>query len=119
MNFSRQYVWNAVNYGAEKRFQDRRQVILEANRRKEIWRARSSAAEQWTHNPLVVGSNPTGPIQQNFNNKGLTKSKQTNELHNSENLVQILFSDPQLQQFVGQWLTLSVELRKAIIRMVT
>ena len=28
----------------------------------EVWRARSSAAEQWTHNPLVVGSNPTGPI---------------------------------------------------------
>ena len=25
-------------------------------------RARSSAVEQWTHNPLVVGSNPTGPI---------------------------------------------------------
>ena len=24
--------------------------------------ARSSAVEQWTHNPLAVGSNPTGPI---------------------------------------------------------
>ena len=25
-------------------------------------RARSSAVEQWTHNPLVAGSNPAGPI---------------------------------------------------------
>jgi hypothetical protein len=24
--------------------------------------ARSSAVEQWTHNPLVQGSNPCGPI---------------------------------------------------------
>jgi hypothetical protein len=29
--------------------------------REDFW-ARSSAVEQWTHNPLVVGSNPTGPI---------------------------------------------------------
>ena len=27
-----------------------------------ISRARSSAVEQWTHNPLVPGSNPGGPI---------------------------------------------------------
>jgi hypothetical protein len=80
--------------------------------------ARSSAAEQWTHNPLVVGSNPTGPIQQNFNNKRLTESKTTNELHNSENLVQILFFYPDLVHIVEHWPTLSVELRMAIVRMV-
>ncbi|MHC4440096.1 MAG: hypothetical protein ACYS3S_22310 [Planctomycetota bacterium] len=70
------------------------------------------------HNPLVVGSNPTGPIQQNSKNKRLRDSKQTNEFQNSENLVQILFSDAQLQQIVECRPKLSVELRKAIAKMV-
>ena len=49
--------------------------------------------EQWTHNPLVVGSNPTGPNSQHSENKPLTEKAENGHKPEKRNLVEILFSD--------------------------
>jgi len=48
--------------------------------------------ELGTHNPLVVGSNPTGPNSQHPENKPLTKTDKAGTKPEKQNLVSGLFS---------------------------
>ena len=57
------------------------------NRRKKIHGARSSAVEQWTHNPLVAGSNPAGPITQPTEDKAVTPTVESSDNSENQNLV--------------------------------
>ena len=78
--------------------------------------------EQWTHNPLVEGSNPSGPNSQPTENKAVAKTDKPNTKSQKQNLVPSLFSDSEidtdLKLIIEHWPTLSVELRSAIVKMV-
>jgi hypothetical protein len=82
----------------------------------------SSAVEQWTHNPLVAGSNPAGPITQPTEDKVVTATGELGDKSENPNLASGLFSkseiDPDLRTVIERWDELSVELRRAIVKMV-
>ena len=48
--------------------------------------------ELGTHNPLVVGSNPTGPNSQHPENKPVTETHKPSSKSENQNLVSGLFS---------------------------
>ena len=68
----------------------------------------------------VAGSSPVAPITQAIENKKLTKSKPTEKLHKKENLASGLFLDSEIDEdlklIIERWPEISVELRKAIVR---
>ena len=78
--------------------------------------------ENWTENPCVGGSNPPLPITQDTENKELTKADTPKPESTKQNLAQILFSkvenDPELKIIIERWSELSVELRRAIVKMI-
>jgi len=71
---------------------------------------------------LVVGSNPTGPSLQNPESKTLTEKANISSKPENKNLAEILFSesdiDPDLKLIIEKWPTLSLDLRRAIVKMV-
>ncbi len=78
--------------------------------------------EQWTHNPLVVGSNPTGPNSQHLEDTAVTKTDKAGTKPENQNLVSGLFpaleNDPDLRLIVKCWPELSVEMRQAMVKLV-
>jgi len=72
---------------------------------------------------LVAGSNPAGRVPQTPENKELTKTDKTSEVGNQRNLAEILFlklqNDPDLRLILERWPELSVDLKRAIVKMVT
>ena len=74
--------------------------------------------EQWTHNPLVVGSNPTGPNTQASKNKAVTKTGESSGKSQDGNLAEILFSKTEIEQdlklVVERWPMLPEHIKAAI-----
>ena len=127
MDFDRQARANHINYSAGERpaKEIRRCPLDNKIEARTCWRARSSAAEQWTHNPLVEGSNPSGPIPDNSQpHKGLASPvsdlrtspnrpehpKSINNLHDEV--------DKDLNLLISVWPDLPLYTRQEIIRMV-
>ncbi len=74
------------------------------------------------HNPLVEGSNPSGPIKQHPENKAVTETDGPSSESPNQFLVSDRFLeseiDPDLKLIIEHWPKLSVELRQAIVKMV-
>ncbi len=73
-------------------------------------------------NPLVKGSSPVTPSTQATENKEVTSLKEDGGNPENPELVSGLFfeseNDPDLSLLIERWSKLSVELRKAIVKMV-
>ena len=82
----------------------------------------SDEGGNWFPKPKVRGSNPLGRITQHSERTTVTEKDKPDSKSEKQNLVSGLFSalenDPDLRLVVEKWSKLSVELRKAIVRMV-
>ncbi len=74
--------------------------------------------EQWTHNPLVVGSNPTGPTTQTPENKRVTKTDQQSSKSEKEKVAKLLQDNPDLQRLIKAWPMFSPEGKHIVLRLV-
>ena len=73
---------------------------------------------QWTHNPLAVGSNPTGPSSQAPENKRVKEISEQSQKSEGQNLAEILFSkkeiDADLRLLIERWPILPEHIKAAV-----
>jgi len=75
-----------------------------------------------THNPLVVGSNPTGPSSQVPQDQALMEAKPIDGIGNpakfSDSLRAIIEAEPELRLVIQRWPALTREIRQTITQLV-